>query len=128
MIELSGCGTTAATATTGSFLAAAKIDLLLVGDREVGLAERDQLQRRARIRRRVNRNVEAGLREQPFVARVVEADVIRIRRPVERQRDVLWRRRPRPGTSRAAAASATSVSLRTMDDLPVPGDEQTLGE
>ncbi len=30
--------------------------------------------------------------KRPFVARVVEADVIRVRRPVERQRDVL-----RPG-------------------------------
>ena len=43
-----------------------------------------ELERRARIGRRMDRDVEARVREETRVACVVEADVIRVRRPVER--------------------------------------------
>src|SRR5581483_8583330 len=63
--------------------------LLLVADREVALPGADELQRRGRVGGSPDRDVEARPGVEAGVAGVVEADVVRVGRPVEGERQLL---------------------------------------
>ena len=77
-----------------------KQHLGLVGDREVGLAGGDQLDRRRRVGRRADADVEAGFLEVAELLRHVDPGVVGVGVEVERQAERLALRRSRPRSSR----------------------------
>ena len=89
MNELSGCGTTAATATTGSLLGRGEEELLLVGDGEVARPTPTSLSGAVGSEGARIVTSRPACAKRPVLARVVEADVVGVRRPVERQRHLL---------------------------------------
>ena len=97
--DVSGFCTSAPTATRSvGALVAGEQQLRLVGDGEVGLAGLQQLERRGRIGRRLERDVEPRPRERAGLLRRVEAGVVGVREVVEHAR--------RNGSVRAAPAGA----------------------
>ena len=83
-------------------LVAGEQHLGLVGDRDVDLAGREQLQRQRRVGRHLDVDVETGLLEVALGQRLVDADVVGVGEPVEHQRQRL---RACPTTTSATPSS-----------------------
>src|SRR5262249_58507912 len=69
----------------GQVLRGGEEELLFVGDGEVAVAGGDELQRGGRVGGSTDGDSEAGSRESAGLERVVETDVVGVRRPIEGQ-------------------------------------------